>query len=145
MNSSCVLLFQQFRKGLGKGDHIALEYKQTAGTHSWDKRHLFSWTAGLFKFNLHSYQFAEKKLWFSEKTWRLNGTILSYLDFELQILDLWERKDNCPRQNGSCQRCFKSNLWHFSPICDLVWSVKHLRDAFHSSCLWFIQFSQLSF
>lgn len=32
MNSSCVLLFQQFRKGLGKGDHVALKYKHTAGT-----------------------------------------------------------------------------------------------------------------
>lgn len=107
-NSSCVLLFQQFRKGLGKGEHGALEHKQTAGTHSWDKRHLFSWTAGLFKFNLYGVNLLKKTL-VPRKTWRLNGTIFSYLDFELQILGPWERKDNCPRQNGSCQRCFKSN------------------------------------
>lgn len=80
MNSSCVLLFQQFRKGLGKGDHGALEYKQTAGTHSWDKRHLFSGTAGLFKFNLHGTNLLKKTL-VPRKTWRLKGTILSYLGF----------------------------------------------------------------
>lgn len=79
MNSSGVLLFQQ----LGKGDHGTLEYKQTAGTHSWDKRHLFSWTAGLFRFNLHGINLLKKTPLVPRKTWRLNGTILSYLDFQL--------------------------------------------------------------
>lgn len=129
MNSSCVLLFQQ----LGKGDHGALEYKQTAGTHSWDKRHLFSWTAGLFKFNLHGINLLGKEnLWFPEKPegWMAPSCLTWIFSW-----GLWERKDSWPRQNGFCQRCFKNNSWYFSSICDLVWSAEHLRGASDSSTL----------